>query len=170
MNASHFFTRWHPIWPNAAPLFEVVANIVRLSARLTIDIPARYTYIQLSTVMGVNCSDLSVCQLFVILLVSLNLRIVLNSDLVFSGDEDTCDVPWRSFGSSTSCYLLGPHSMTWGEAWQFCFKSGGFMLEIESEEEHSLLTGRNESFSCNINACMMYVWHFSLEKKRTWVS
>ena len=40
------------------------------------------------------------------------------------------------------------------------------MLEIESEEEHSLLTGRNESFSCNINACMMYVWHFSLEKKK----
>ena len=116
--------------------------------------------------MGVNCSDLSVCQLFVILLVSLNLRIVLNSDLVFSGDEDTCDVPWRSFGSSSSCYLLGPHSMTWGEAWQFCFKSGGFMLEIESEEEHSLLTGRNESFSCNINACMMNVWHFPLEKKK----
>ena len=157
MNASHFFTRWHPIWPNAAPLFEVVANIVRLSARLTIDIPARYTYIQLSTVMGVNCSDLSVCQLFVILLVSLNLRIVLNSDLVFSGDEDTCDVPWRSFGSSTSCYLLGPHSMTWGEAWQFCFKSGGFMLEIESEEEHSLLTGRKEIFlqlKCLYDVCM----------------
>ena len=56
--------------------------------------------------------------------------------------------------------------MTWGEAWQFCFKSGGFMLEIESEEEHLLLTGRNESFSCNINACTMYVWHFSLEKKK----
>ena len=40
------------------------------------------------------------------------------------------------------------------------------MLEIGSEEEHSLLTGRNESFSCNINACMMNVWHFPLEKKK----
>ena len=109
--------------------------------------------------MGVNCSDLSVCHLLVILLVSLNLRRVLNSDLVFSGDEDTCDVPWRSFGSSTSCYLLGPDSMTWGEAWQFCFKSGGFMLEIESEEEHLLLTGRNEFFlqyQCLYDVCMAF--------------
>ena len=117
--------------------------------------------------MRPNCCPLSAHHIFGYLLLLFYLKTALNSDLVISGkDEDNCDDPWRSFGSSSSCYLLGPDSMTWGEAWQFCFKNGGFMLEIESEEEHSLLTGRNESFSCNINACTMYVWHFSLEKKK----
>ena len=147
MSASHFFTRWLSVWPHAAPLFELVSNIVRLSHKLTIEMLASCTDGQLYIGMGVYGSQLSVvAQILAFLLVSPHLKIALNSDLVLRDDEEICDTPWRSFGSSTSCYLLGPHSMTWGEAWQFCFKSGGFMLEIESEEEHSQLTGKNVIF------------------------
>ena len=146
MDASHFFTRWLSVWPHAAPLFELVNNIVRLSHKLTIEMLASCTDGQLYIGMGVYGSQLSVVQILEFLLVSFHLKIALNSDLVLRDDEETCDTPWRSFGSPTSCYLQGPHSMTWGDAWQFCAKSGGFMLEIESEEEHSKLTGKNVIF------------------------
>ena len=114
---------------------------------------------QLSIVMGVNYPHLSVQQIFVFLLLSIDLKKALNSDLVLSDVVDNCEAPWRSLGSTSSCYVRGEdiecrcagwngqqiscdcQQISWEEAQTSCIENGGYLVEIGSEEEQALLTG-----------------------------
>ena len=110
---------------------------------------------QLSFVMGMNYPHLSVQQIFVFLLLSIDLKKTLNSDLVLSDDVDNCEAPWRSLGSTSSCYVRGEDiecrcrnrnfdcpQISWEEAQTCCIENGGYLVEIGSEEEQAMLTGK----------------------------
>ena len=113
----------------------------------------RYTVVhtldsQLSIGMGVNYSHSSVQQIFVFLLLTLDIKTSLNSDIALGGDVDLCEAPWTSLEpTSSSCYLRGEdvtlgNKMTWEEAQRFCVEKGGYLIEIGSEQEQALLTGK----------------------------
>ena len=57
-------------------------------------------------------------------------------------DFDGCSPPWKQSGFSNSCYLLGEKTMTWDEGWDFCDDNGGYLLEVDSEQEYLDLLGR----------------------------
>ena len=95
--------------------------------------------------MWVNCVQTRFLHFF--LLSTSNFETALNSvihktDLVLNFDGDGCAPPWISSGSSDSCYLKGNNTMTWDEGWDFCDHNGGYLLEVDTEQEHLDLLGR----------------------------
>ena len=103
--------------------------------------------------MGVNYPHLSVQQIIVFLLLSIDLKKTLNSDLVLSDVVDNCEAPWRSLGSTSSCYVRGEdiecicanfncQQTSWEEAQTCCIENGGYLVEIGSEEEQAMLIGK----------------------------
>ena len=151
---THCLAKWRS-------LFELVTNIVRLSHGLTIYMLTRYTVVhtldsQLSIGMGVNYSHSSVQQIFVLLLLTLDIKTSLNSDIALGGDVDLCEAPWTSLEpTSSSCYLRGEdvtlgNQMSWEAAQYCCAENGGYLVEIGSEEEQAMLTGRKGSLFLQI--------------------
>ena len=92
--------------------------------------------------MWVNCVQTHFLQFFLFLTSE---TAPLNSEFPNSApdfDGYDCSPPWISNGSSDSCYLLGSDSMTWEDGWDFCDDNGGYLLEVDSEQEHLDLLGR----------------------------
>ena len=123
-------------------LFDQQPYIVSLSSPLTC---RRSSHTQFAIpAMWVNCFQTCFLQFF--LLLSLKSKTAqLNSDFHDSApafDGDDCSTPWIFSGSSNSCYLLGSDSMTWEDGWDFCDDNGGYLLEVDSEQEHLDLFGR----------------------------
>ena len=127
---------------------------------------------QLSIGMGVNYSHSSLQQIFVLLLLTLDIKTSLNSDIALSGGVDLCEFPWTSLEpTSSSCYLRGEdlylgNQMSWEEAQRICVGKGGYLIEIGSEEEQALLTGKKGSFFLHMGRGWIIFYGFGL----FWVS
>ena len=66
-----------------------------------------------------------------------------STEHVLNITDSECLWPWVQI--LDSCYLKGWEASSWENGRRFCLERGGYLMEVDSEEEQNSLTG-NENF------------------------
>lgn len=86
--------------------------------------------------------------------------------------EDGCLEGWTKL--DTGCYLFKRQPSTFREAGAICDKAGGYVVEIESEEEHSALKKEwekvNDQNECKNNGVSWWIGATDTQEEGTWIT
>ena len=78
-----------------------------------------------------------------------NAAITTTTDHAQNPDDAECRLPWVQI--LNGCYLIGWEASSWLDGRSFCLDRGGYLLQVNSEEEQNSVTGNEAVFFSSLD-------------------